>query len=136
VMTSIYSIKNLHSKCCGKPPKIQKPEDGYLSYYENKYGEQWFVVGDYKSMTMTLVGGDVDWHEFNIDWDTIYFCGCGLNSFERQWLDSCIYTFFTLRHKESDIKLQMSKLRYRHNRRVDRRVKKILAELEAKDCAN
>ena len=130
-MTSIYSIHNLHDQSCGEPPKIQKPENGYFSYYENKYGEQWFVVGDYDSMTMTLTGGDVDWTQFSIDWDTIYFCDCVLNPLERAWLDSCIYTFFTLKHSEPEIKEKMVKIRRRHYRRADARFRKLLAEMQA-----
>lgn len=130
-MTSIHSIHNLHHKNCGEPPKIQKPDNGYLSYYENKYGEQWFVVGDYDSMTMTLTGGDVDWEQFVIDWDTIYFCGCVLGSLERAWLDSCIYTFFTLKHSELEIKEKMTKIRRRHCRRADARFRKLFAEMQA-----
>lgn len=128
-MTSIYSIHNLHDQNCGEPPKIQKPENGYFSYYENKYGEQWFVVGDYDSMTMTLTGGDVDWTQFSIDWDTIYFCDCVLNPLERAWLDSCIYTFFTLKHSEPEIKQKMAKIRRRYYRRAKTKLQKLLASL-------
>jgi hypothetical protein len=139
-MTVIYSIENLHSESCGEPPRIERPENGYFSYYENKHGEQWFLVGDYDSMNMILVGGDAEWKQFAINWDTIYFCECVLNSFERRWLDSCVYTFFTFAHKESDIKAQMSKIRRRHLRRVDSLIEKLLREAEASTasgkCAN
>lgn len=128
-MTCIYPIHNLHHESCGEPPKIQKPENGYFSYYENKYGEQWFVVGDYDSMTMTLTGGDVDWTQFSIDWDTIYFCDCVLNPLERAWLDSCIYTFFTLKHSEPEIKENMAKIRRRYRSRAKTKLQKLLASL-------
>lgn len=87
----IFTINNHHISSCGTIPGIDK-ENKYLGYYENKYGEQFFFIGDYDNKKAIIRGGDFGWEteieislgmtEFNYIFDYL----------EILWISNCFAT--------------------------------------------
>ena len=55
------SIENRHIEDCGTPPEINPQEQDYLSYYENKYGEQLAFVYNQEESEAVVYIGDGGW---------------------------------------------------------------------------
>ena len=82
----ILSISNYHAASCGTPPNLDGA--GKLTcYFQNQYGEQWFIQFDYKSETFTINGGDIGWDTTisltreDID-NGVLFMKCSLSRYE------------------------------------------------------
>ena len=89
---AIITITNKHLPSCGTPPQID-PEGKRVSYFQNQHGEQWFFISDDESQTGVLTGGDVDWTEHVITWDSP-LPKISLNMAETHWLYGCIAALF------------------------------------------
>ena len=57
---TLLKIDNLHSTGCGEPPSIDAAKK-YVSYFENRLGEQWVLVGDPVSGKALVYAGDCHW---------------------------------------------------------------------------
>jgi len=84
----LLEVDNVHIADCGPAPSIDA-SDKYVGYFENPYGEQWVFVGDRKTDSATIRGGDVEWateHEVSLESpcpDMI------LNEPEKLWIITC-----------------------------------------------
>jgi hypothetical protein len=60
-MITIHIVDDLD---CGDPPMINTATiPDYVSYFCNRFGEQWSFKFDRKTRTGELRGGDVGWNE-------------------------------------------------------------------------
>lgn len=59
----ITTITNNHIEGCGEPPNIDFSEYGYVSYFENQYGEQAFILYDDDAEQLEFYMGDAGWEE-------------------------------------------------------------------------
>jgi len=85
----LLEIDNLHVSGCNSPPSIDAAGK-YLGYFENAYGEQWVFIGDHKTGTAALRGGDKAWPSQHIlSRDEPYPSGLILNDAEKQWIIAC-----------------------------------------------
>jgi hypothetical protein len=85
----LLEIDNLHSAECGPPPSLNAA-DRYVGYYENSYGEQWVFIGDRKTGTAAIRGGDIGWPtQHIISRDEPYPSGLILGNAEKQWIIAC-----------------------------------------------
>lgn len=57
----IFQARNHHVESCGIPPRFDNPPGVYLSYFENRFGEQSIFVFDYKTKEAFLYMGDAGW---------------------------------------------------------------------------
>jgi hypothetical protein len=85
----LLEIDNLQSAECGPPPSIDAA-DKYLGYFENDCGEQWVFIGDRKTGTAAIRGGDAGWPtQYIVSRDEPYPSGLVLNDAEKQWIIAC-----------------------------------------------
>jgi hypothetical protein len=57
----VLTIPNHHPvEGCGEPPEIPT-DNAYLSYFENRHGEQWLFWVDQDTRRAFVTGGDVGW---------------------------------------------------------------------------
>jgi len=91
-MNPILTITNRHVPSCGTPPQID-PEGKRVSYFQNQHGEQWFFISDDESQTGVLTGGDIDWTEHTITWDSP-LPEISLSMAETYWLYGCLFALF------------------------------------------
>lgn len=80
-------VYNVHDESCGIPPPFESG-NGYLSYFENEYGEQWVFAMDRKSDVFFLCGGDIDWKSRQVGEDGLK--DLVLNLPERLWVLACL----------------------------------------------
>jgi hypothetical protein len=57
----IFQVRNHHTESCGTPPHFDDPPGVYLSYYENRHGEQNIFLYDYQTKEAFLYMGDAGW---------------------------------------------------------------------------
>jgi excisionase family DNA binding protein len=57
----IFQVRNHQVESCGMPPHFDNPDGAYLSYYENRYGEQNIFVYNYQTKEAFLYMGDAGW---------------------------------------------------------------------------
>ncbi len=86
-MEAFLRVYNAHSESCGIPPTFES-RDGYLSYFENEYGEQWVFAMDRESGVFFLCGGDIDWASRQVGEDGLK--SLVLNLPERMWVLACL----------------------------------------------
>jgi hypothetical protein len=58
----LLQIDNLHTPECGAPPTLGAAEK-FVSYFENRFGEQWVLVGDRASGKAVVYAGDCHWQK-------------------------------------------------------------------------
>jgi hypothetical protein len=58
----VLQIDNLHASACGVPPTVDAA-DKFVSYFENRFGEQWVLVGDRASGKAVIYAGDCHWEK-------------------------------------------------------------------------
>lgn len=97
----LLQIDNVHVNDCGPPPAFDA-SDSYLSYYENRYGEQWVFVGDRATGKAKIYGGDCGWEQvYEITLDD----PCPrvtLNQGEIAWIVACLLAM-SRHHRYDDI---------------------------------
>ena len=81
------TVKNAHTKDSGQPTTFESG-DGYLSYFENEYGEQWVFSMDWESGVFFLCGGDIGWKDRKIGEQGL--TDLVLDSSERMWVLACL----------------------------------------------
>lgn len=91
-MNPILTVNNIHDPSCGTPPQINN-EGKRVSYFQNQYGEQWFFISDDDAQTGVLTGGEVNWTEHTITWESP-LPEITLNMAETYWLYGCMMALF------------------------------------------
>jgi hypothetical protein len=87
--TAAFKVANLHYASCGKPPKIDA--DGrYVSYFENRYGEQWVLIGSEDRTSAEIRGGDIGWDRVVVVSIEKPFPDIVLNEDEIMWMVACL----------------------------------------------
>ncbi len=82
----VFTAINKHHENCGVPPAIKNDVKGhYYGYFENRLGEQWLFIYDFKSDTGLLYGGDIGWDKPVKD----NIGGHVLSSEELAWYAAC-----------------------------------------------
>lgn len=85
----LLKISNHHAPGCGDPPIVDgNPEDQYIGYFENSFGEQWVFTFDRKTGKAVLRGGDIGWNAPHAIFDG-RTNGLTLNAEEQLWLNAC-----------------------------------------------
>ena len=85
----LLQIDNLHVPGCGPPPSLDAA-DKYVGYFENDYGEQWVFIGDRKTGTAAIRGGDIGWPtQYIISRDEPYPSDLILGDAEKHWIIAC-----------------------------------------------
>lgn len=85
----LLEIGNLHSPECGATPRLDAANK-YLGYFENCYGEQWVFVGDRKTGTAVICGGDTGWPtKHRISLQRPCPVDLVLNDAEKHWIMTC-----------------------------------------------
>ena len=85
----LLQIDNLHTPECGVPPAVDATGK-FVSYFENRYGEQWVLVGDRASGKAVIYAGDCHWEkpmEVSVDHP---YPRAALQETEKMWLVACL----------------------------------------------
>lgn len=85
----ILQINNLHTPECGAPPAVDATGK-FVSYFENRFGEQWVLVGDQASGKAVVYAGDCHWErpiEVSVDQP---YPAATLQEGEKMWLIACL----------------------------------------------
>jgi hypothetical protein len=85
----LLQIDNLHTPECGAPPSVGAAEK-FVSYFENRFGEQWVLVGDRASGKAVVYAGDCHWQkpmEVSVDHP---YPRAALQEPEKMWLVACL----------------------------------------------
>ena len=85
----LLKIRNRHSGSCNDPPIVASDEEhSYISYFENRHGEQWIFTVDRKTRAATLRGGDAGWNsQLHVVDGAVP--GVVLLADEQHWLRAC-----------------------------------------------
>jgi hypothetical protein len=85
----LLQIDNLHTPECGVPPAINAAGK-FVSYFENRFGEQWVLVGDNASGKAVVYAGDCHWGKpMEVSVDQPY-PRATLQEPEKMWLIACL----------------------------------------------
>ena len=85
----VLQIDNLHTPECGSPPTVDATGK-FVSYFENRFGEQWVLVGDMASGEAAVYAGDCHWAkpmEVSVDHP---YPRATLQEAEKMWLVACL----------------------------------------------
>jgi hypothetical protein len=83
----LLQIDNLHTHQCGVPPTVDATGK-FVSYFENRFGEQWVLVGDKASGKAVVYAGDCHWGKpMEVSVDQPY--PLILQEAEKMWLVAC-----------------------------------------------
>ncbi len=85
---NVFTIENNHIKSSGKFPSIDT-KGKYLGYYENTFREQFIFIGNQKSQTASIYGGDLGWEteiELSMEMDKIDYL---FSEDEILWISIC-----------------------------------------------
>jgi len=84
----LLQIDNLHTPECGAPPTVDASEK-FVSYFENRFGEQWVLVGD-RASGKAVIYCDCHWErpmEVSVDHP---YPRMTLQEAEKMWLVACL----------------------------------------------
>jgi hypothetical protein len=85
----LLKIRNHHTPSCGDPPIFDgETDNGYIGYFENRYGEQWVFTLDRSNGKAVLRGGDVGWNTAHEVVDG-RVADLMLANEEQTWLQAC-----------------------------------------------
>lgn len=95
----ITAIQNRHGESCGTPPEIDPSEYAFVSYFENRFGEQSIFVHDEEHAEAVLYMGDAGWEtprripERELESTAVenvpLLAGVILGAAEERWIQAC-----------------------------------------------
>lgn len=97
---NLLTVKNYHAVSCGPVPDVDT-SGKYVSYYENRFGEQFIFVGDPKAESAVVYGGDLGWDEARLITAYKPYPSFFMSEGERFWILSCLIGCFDISYDEA-----------------------------------